>query len=104
MSQPPLLPASHPDLPSEQAFLAHAYGCLAFMRDRAIDIKDLGYLGGNVHACAPMQDVIAEWDRDKQRRIDALADPSSALCFGRIDPTDDAAVYVGRRHVEDREG
>ena len=97
-------PATHPDVPAEQQVIDDAYACLAHMRDRAIHLKSLGYQGGNIHADVGVTpETLAADDARKQRRVDALADPATALCFGRIDRGDDR-FYIGRRHVEDRAG
>jgi DNA helicase IV len=105
MSQPRADAISpHADVAGEQAFLDHAYACLAAMRGRAVYLKGVGYQGGDVGEGGPSADTVAQWDQDKQRRIDLLAEPQSALCFGRIDRRDGERFYVGRRHVEDAEG
>ena len=110
---------AHPDLPGEQAFLERAYACLARMRSRAEHLKSLGYLGGNVTEGGVEAFDLQQWDRDRQYRIDQLADPATALCFGRIDGRGDGLhgaedrarerqspvrYYIGRRHVEDEKG
>jgi DNA helicase IV len=96
--------AAHPDAAAEQAFLDHAYDCLRAMRERAEFLKSVGYQGGDVGEGGPSADTVAQWDLDKQDRIDALAEPTTALCFGRIDRKDTERFYIGRRHVEDRDG
>ena len=96
--------AAHPDVRSEQALIDHAYECLRFMRERAVYLKSLGYLGGNIHADTGLTpEMAAADDARKQRRINALAEPATALCFGRIDRGDER-FYIGRRHVEDQRG
>src|SRR5881394_4349472 len=98
-------PARHPEVPYEQAFLDHAYRCLDDMHERAVHLKSLGYLGGNVHADTGLTPESAtRWDMDRQRRVDALSDTGSALCFGRIDRRSGERFYIGRRHVEDGDG
>ncbi|HVT77390.1 MAG TPA: hypothetical protein VHD87_10190, partial [Acidimicrobiales bacterium] len=94
----------HPELDAEQAFLDFAQMNLIRMRERAIYLKDLGYQGGNVTEGGVDPDIAAAWDAEKQRRIDALADRATALCFGRLDRRDDVRHYIGRRHVEDENG
>src|SRR4051794_21332245 len=95
----------HPEVAQEQAYVDYAYECLGFMRDRAVHLKSLGYLGGNVHAESGLTpEAAARWEMDRQRRIDALADTGGALCFGRIDHLDSDHLYVGRRHVENEDG
>ena len=104
MSSRELAVAVHPDVPGEQAVIDHAYDCLRFMRDRAIHLKSLGYQGGNIHADVGLTpEAAAADDARKQRRVDALAEPTTALCFGRID-REDERLYIGRRHVEDQAG
>lgn len=96
--------AAHSDVRSEQALIDHAYDCLRFMRERAVHLKSLGYQGGNLHADVGVTpEMAAADDARKQRRVDALADPATALCFGRIDRADER-FYIGRRHVEDPAG
>ena len=97
--------SQHPELADEQAFLDHAYECLDAMRERAEYLKSLGYLGGNVHADTGLTpESEARWRMDRQRRVDALTDTGTVLCFGRIERRTAERIYVGRRHVEDREG
>ncbi|HUZ44752.1 MAG TPA: AAA family ATPase [Acidimicrobiales bacterium] len=97
--------AAHGDLAAEQAYVDQAYECLAAMRERAEYLKGLGYMGGNVHADTGLRpEAAGYWDRDKQQRIDDLADTAAALCFGRIDRADGGEWYIGRRHVEDSVG
>jgi DNA helicase IV len=96
---------AHPDVMVEQAVIDHAYDCLRAMRDRAIHLKSLGYQGGNIHADVGLTpEAAAADDARKQRRVDDLAEPATALCFGRIDRADDETFYIGRRHVEDGNG
>ena len=98
------LPA-HPELPEERHFLRHAYACLEAMREHAVDIKNLGYMGGNVHAETGLTpEMAAYWERGRQERVDMLSDSSAPLCFGRIDDNGGGRWHIGRRHVEDREG
>jgi DNA helicase IV len=103
----------HPDLPGEQALLDRAYACLGRMRRRADDLKGLGYMGGNVTEGGVTPHDVQQWERDRQERVDQLADPATALCFGRIDtgppgPNGEDEVgerwYIGRRHVEAEDG
>jgi DNA helicase IV len=80
------------------------------MRRRAEDIKSLGYMGGNVTEGGVTPHDIQQWERDRQERVDQLADPATALCFGRIDrgarppDKDGERWYIGRRHVEAEDG
>ncbi|MHB1924284.1 MAG: HelD family protein, partial [Acidimicrobiales bacterium] len=92
------------DLAAEQAYVDHAYECLAAMRERAVYLKSLGYMGGNVTEGGVEVFDVQQWDRDKQQRIDDLAETAAALCFGRIDRADGGGWHIGRRHVEDADG
>src|SRR5437763_17203712 len=95
----------HPEVAQEQAYVDYAYECLRFMRDRAVYLKSLGYLGGDVHADTGLTpEAAARWEMDRQRRIDALTETGGPLCFGRIDDHSDEQHYVGRRHVENEDG
>src|SRR5579871_2859689 len=96
--------APHPELVDEQRYLDRAHECLNAMRERAVYLKDLGYLGGNVTEGGVTPELRAAWDADKQARIDALSDQPGALCFGRIDHLAGDHWYIGRRHVEDPDG
>ncbi|MGH9170096.1 MAG: HelD family protein [Acidimicrobiales bacterium] len=92
----------HPDLSYEQGRIDHAYACLEAMRARAVHLKSLGYLGGNVHSDTGLTpEMAAYWDIGRQLRVDALSETGSALCFGRIDRLSGERWYIGRRHVED---
>src|SRR5256885_5690516 len=95
----------HPEVAQEQAYLDYAYECLASMRDRAVHLKGLGYLGGNVQADSGLPpEAAARWEMDRQRRVEALTDTGTTLCFGRIDRRTDERYYIGRRHVENEDG
>jgi DNA helicase IV len=101
----PLRDGAHPDLVEEQRFLLHAYACLDAMRQRAIRLKNLGYMGGNVHAETGLTpEMAAYWELDRQARVDSLSDSAAPLCFGRIDHGEGASWHIGRRHVEDEGG
>jgi len=85
------------EVADEQAYIDHAYECLARMRDRAIHLLSLGYPGEGTWA------DVKQWELDTQARIDSMsADSPTALCFGRIDESSGERFYIGRRHVEDR--
>ena len=88
----------------EQAYVDQAYASLNRMRERAEDLKKLGYLGGNVTEGGIEHHDLEEWNRDKQRRIDLLVAPAGPLCFGRIDRSSADRWYIGRRHVENQAG
>src|SRR5579884_3779170 len=94
----------HPELAAEQAYVDHAYACLEAMRRRAIELKRLGYLGGNVTEGGVEVHDVQQWDRDKQRRIDLLEDTGASLWFGRIDRGAGEKWHIGRRHVEGADG
>jgi DNA helicase IV len=94
----------HPELANEQAYVDQAYASLDRMRTRAEDLKNLGYLGGNVTEGGVEHHDLEEWNRDKQRRVDLLVAPPGPLCFGRIDRSAANHWYIGRRHVEDQVG
>jgi len=83
---------THPDLPSEQAYVDHAYACLDRMRavvERAADATD-----SEVAALA-----LEAW---AVRRLRTFADAERGLCFGRLDlETTPRPLYVGRRWVHD---
>ena len=93
------------ELIEEQRYIDWAYECLAVMRERAERIRDLGYMGGNVHAETGLTpEMAAYWERGRQQRVDTLADSAASLCFGRIDRAADERWHIGRRHVEDTDG
>jgi DNA helicase IV len=94
----------HPELRGEQRYIDLAYQCLEAMHERAVHLKGLGYLGGNVTEDGVTPETLAAWNFDKQARIDALSDQPGALCFGRIDQLSGDYWYIGRRHVEDADG
>jgi DNA helicase IV len=106
MSESPAVAAVSPDpeLDREQRYVERAYDCLDAMRERAVYLKGLGYLGGNVTEGGVTPELMAAWDFDKQARIDALSEQPGALCFGRIDHLGGDHWYIGRRHVEDADG
>ncbi len=83
---------THPDLPSEQAYVDHAYDCLDRMRgvvERSADATD-----SEVAALA-----LEAW---AVRRLRTFEDAERGLCFGRLDlETTPRPLYVGRRWVHD---
>jgi DNA helicase IV len=83
---------AHPDLPAEQAYVDHAYGCLERMRAALLRTSDAGV--SEVAA-----EAIEKWATGRLRTFE---DAERGLCFGRIDleGTSDA-LYVGRRWVHD---
>jgi DNA helicase IV len=87
---------SHPELEAEQAYIDHAYRCLARMRDRAIRTAgmDAGVQG--------VDTAIAQAHLD--HRVAGLDVDMPALSFGRLDDEPGHVWYVGRRHVEDAGG
>jgi DNA helicase IV len=104
MSAASIATGNHPELAEEQALLDRAYRCLEHMRQRAEYIKGLGYMGGNVTEGGVEAHDIQQWERDKQERIEQLTDRPGALCFGRIDRYSSQRWYIGRRHIEDKDG
>ncbi len=88
---------AHPDLAAEQAYLDEAYACLAAMRastEAAVAVAD--------NAAQEVDSEIAR--AHLSHRLRTLATDGPALTFGRLDGTDGATWYVGRRHVEDERG
>ncbi len=87
---------------SEQAWLDHAYECLAEMRARTAAAVAAGDT-----AAQAVDGAIAHWHL--RQRLKTLDTDVAGLAFGRIDeehPTGAPAPrwYVGRRHVEDAAG
>jgi DNA helicase IV len=96
----------HPDLADEQAFIDHAYVCLARSRDDAWRIRDLTETGrGGTHQ--------ARWEADMFEgtivtRLGQLDLFGAALVFGRIDRIADLndemvheSYHIGRLAVSD---
>lgn len=105
MSDLDAVPQSHPELPHEQRYIEWAYACLDEMREHAVQLKNLGYMGGNVHAESGLTpEMAAYWERGRQHRVDMLSDSPAPLCFGRIDDRGGDSWHIGRRHVEDAGG
>ena len=88
----------HPDLQSEQKHIDDSYTALERMRNRAIGIQNLGFMGV-VYADGMTADKEIFEIRD-QNRVLALTDTSTPLCFGRLDHKAGDRHYIGRRHVE----
>src|ERR687884_1213388 len=85
---------AHPELPTEQAYVDHAYACLERMREivaRAGDNAD-----GEV-----AQAALDAW---AAKRLQTFEDAERGLCFGRLDfESVEHPLYVGRRWVHDEE-
>src|SRR5439155_19757525 len=93
-SAPPRGDMSAPsELEAEQAYIDHAYECMAAMHAR---VSKFTMRGRNDYE----QAVFEDW---QEGRLAALSDTKSALVFGRLDRDDDT-YYIGRRHVEERGG
>ena len=88
---------THPDLPTEQAYLDRAYEHLARMRSRTRAAASL-----ESSAAGAVDSAIAQ--RHLQARLRTLDVEVDGLSFGRLDADDGDTWYVGRRHVEDERG
>jgi DNA helicase IV len=88
----------HPDLRREQKHIDDSYVALERMRNRAIDIQDMGFMGV-VYADGVTADKEI-FEIRAQNRVLELTDTSTPLCFGRIDHRTGDRHYIGRRHVE----
>jgi DNA helicase IV len=95
-------PASHPDLEAEQAYVDHAYECLAAARERVLALRKLTVLGpGGTFQAREEREVVEETIR---ARLAQLEFGDVALVFGRIDPADTGErFYIGRIAVADGE-
>ena len=81
---------AHPDLPTEQAYIDYAYGCLDRMRDRVARATD----AASTEFAA---DALQAWSA---RTLESYADAERGICFGRLDLKESPApIYVGRRWV-----
>ena len=93
--------ALHPELESEQAYLAHAYACLDAMR---IAAKQLQYSiqtgAGGTHQARFERDVTFDTALTRLQRLEL---GNESLCFGRIDRETGERFYVGRLPVSDAE-
>ncbi|MGH9185043.1 MAG: AAA family ATPase, partial [Acidimicrobiales bacterium] len=87
----------HPELTAEQAYLEHAYRCLAAMRSRTERVAAL-----TDSAAQAVDSAIVQWHLE--RRLASLDTDVDGLSFGRLDDEDASTWYVGRRHVEDERG
>ena len=87
------LEQTHPELPAEQAYVAHAYDCMGAMYER---VASFGGHGRNDFERLAFE----QW---QTARMAALSDTISALVFGRIDQTNNERYYIGRHHVMDGE-
>jgi DNA helicase IV len=88
----------HPDLRSEQKHIDDSYVALERMRNRAIDIQNMGFMGV-VYADGLIADKEI-FEIRAQNRVLELTDTSTPLCFGRLDHKTGDRHYIGRRHVE----
>lgn len=98
--------AQHPDLPSEQAYVDHAYECLDRMRRAAWRLRDLNEadLGGTFQARFERN----AFDEALVKRLTELDLGRSALVFGRIDrfaesPDAIESFHIGRLAVADEQ-
>jgi DNA helicase IV len=84
---------AHPELPTEQAYVDHAYACLERMRGQVERV-------GQAVDAPEYQAVLFEaWAR---RRLATFEDADRGLCFGRLDLDGlGASLYVGRRWVHE---
>jgi DNA helicase IV len=88
----------HPDLGREQKHIDDSYLALERMRNRAIDIQNMGFMGA-VYADGLIADEEL-FEIRAQNRVIELTDTSTPLCFGRLDHKTGDRHYIGRRHVE----
>ncbi|MGH3155359.1 MAG: HelD family protein [Streptosporangiaceae bacterium] len=88
----------HSDLRPEQKHIDDSYVALELMRNRAIGIQNMGFLGvvyaDGITADKELFEIRA------QNRVLELTDTSTPLCFGRLDHKTGDRHYIGRRHVE----
>lgn len=84
-----------PEVRSEQAYIDRAYSCLEEMRRHAARLLDESQ-------GESFDDEALRWHL--RERVSALQDSQLALTFGRIDPAEGRAHYIGRRHVRDEKG
>ena len=94
----------HPDLPEEQAYIDHAYDCLASSREAAWRMRDMteADLGGTFQARFERN----AFDEALVKRLTDLDLGNSSLVFGRIDryaesPDALESFHIGRLAVAD---
>ena len=104
----PVMTQQHPDLADEQAYIDHAYDCLATSREAALRIRDMNEadLGGTFQARFERN----AFDEAIVKRLEDLELGDASLVFGRIDrlaeaPDQTEPFHIGRLAVadEDRE-
>ena len=92
------------ELEAEQAYVDHAYKCLADARERAFDLTAMVEVGeGGTNQARVERDAI--W-QSVSLRLNQLDMGDAALIFGRIDKNPEAGndrFYVGRVGVWDGE-
>lgn len=88
---------AHPDVAAEQAYLGHAYRCLAAMRDRTVRAAEVSEGAAQAFDSAVAQAHLTH-------RLGTLDADVPGLSFGRLDGEHGETWYVGRRHVEDDRG
>jgi DNA helicase IV len=88
----------HPDLRPEQKHIDDSYAALERMRNRAVGIQNMGFMGV-VYADGLTADKEL-FEIRAQNRVLELTDTSTPLCFGRLDHKTEDRHYIGRRHVE----
>src|ERR671910_732219 len=96
----------HPDLADEQAYIDHAYTCLADSREAAWKLRDLSEadLGGTFQARFERN----AFDEALIKRLADLDLGDAALVFGRIDrmaegPEAVESFHIGRLAVADEQ-
>src|SRR5262245_50023741 len=94
------MPDTSTELAAEQAYLAHAQGCLASMRARAARNVELAAQRAREEPGLDTSLLLQELEHGYA----LLAESSAALAFGRLDEAAGERFYVGRRHVEDDHG
>jgi DNA helicase IV len=82
---------THPDVPTEQAYLDHAYECLDRMRERVGRVLDVAV--GEIAALA-----LEKW---QARTLQSYEDAERGICFGRIDMDEGDNLYIGRRWIHE---